>query len=1168
MRQALLALVLTTLPLPLAAQTDDRGILTRFLEENLSGAGRVVTITGFAGALSSRATMDQITIADDDGIWITLRDITFDWDRSSLLQGELTVNALTAGEIILARPPRTTPDLPSPEARGFLLPDLPVSVEIGRVAAERIVLGEAVLGQPVEASLEASLSLVEGAGAATIRLERTDIGPQGQLALDASYSNLDRILTIDLAAIEGQGGVATDLLNIPDKPSLDLEINGTGPIDDFTASISLAANGQSRIAGDVRLLTDADNRRSFRADITGDLAPLLLPQYTEFFGPEVRLLAEGARAPDGSFDLPTFRLTARALDVAGSLAVAADGVPERFALNGRLGLPDGSPVLLPLGGETQTRVTSADLTLTYDAAQADGWTLQSTLNRLDSTGLSAETLRLSGTGRIYRVDGDAMSDGTLQFDALGLAPADPNLGRALGERVTGDMAFSWREADPLRVSRLRLAGTDYSLSASGIVGSLAKGVPLSGTAAVDARDISRFSGLAGRPLSGSLAGDLRGGGTLVGGAFDIDAGLRGNDVAVGMAEIDGLLRGLSQISLSARRDETGTLIRSLRINANTFLASAEGKIASDASTVTARFALSDLAALGPGFGGSATGSAVFTGTTEDGTLILKATTTDLRTGSAEAARLLAGQTTLSVDLAARNGVLRIDGASLQNPRLQATAQGTPEALDLEARLADVGILVDGFSGPVTLVGTAGAEAQTYRINLGITGPGGIDARVQGTVATNFSAADLALSGTAQAALANTLLGPRAISGPLRFNLSLDGPIARSSLSGDVTLSDARLSDPDLPFALTALNGTAALSGGTARLAFSGELSTGGSVSGSGSVSLASPFDSRLALTLGRVTLRDPRLYEARIEGAVTVTGPLAGGATIAGSLTLIEANLRIPSTGLGVFGSLPDLQHINEPADVRLTRARARLIASTGGAATPSLPYALDLVINAPNRIFVRGRGLEAEFGGALRLTGTSANVIPSGAFDLIRGRLDILGKRLDIASARLALQGSFDPYIDATASLAEDEVTVFVSLSGQASNPEVTFTSIPDLPEEEVLARLLFGQDISQISPFQALQLANAVATLAGRGGDGILGRLRQNFGLDEFDVQINDDGGVVARAGKYLSRNLYTEVQVGQDGTTEIHLNLDVTDKLTIRGSVSGDGQTGLGVFIEDDY
>ena len=90
---------------PVAAQQSDKDFLTTYLQDNLSGAGRVVTVTGFAGALSSQATMAEMTIADDQGIWLTIKDARLDWSRSALLSGQVVIDQLTAGEIDLERLP-------------------------------------------------------------------------------------------------------------------------------------------------------------------------------------------------------------------------------------------------------------------------------------------------------------------------------------------------------------------------------------------------------------------------------------------------------------------------------------------------------------------------------------------------------------------------------------------------------------------------------------------------------------------------------------------------------------------------------------------------------------------------------------------------------------------------------------------------------------------------------------------------------------------------------------------------------------------------------------------------------------------------------------------------------------------------------------------------------
>ena len=142
------------------------------------------------------------------------------------------------------------------------------------------------------------------------------------------------------------------------------------------------------------------------------------------------------------------------------------------------------------------------------------------------------------------------------------------------------------------------------------------------------------------------------------------------------------------------------------------------------------------------------------------------------------------------------------------------------------------------------------------------------------------------------------------------------------------------------------------------------------------------------------------------------------------------------------------------------------------------------------------------------------------------------------------------------------------IVIEGLASDMRISFTSEPELPEEEIVSQLLLGRGLDKISPFQAAQLASAIATLAGRGGDGIVGRLRGAIGLSDLDVTSTEDGNTQLRAGTYLSDNVYSEVTADSEGRREINLNLDVSPTVTLKGGVGSDGGTGLGIFFEKDY
>ena len=1161
-------LALSLVAAPAIGQTDDRDYLTAFLEDNLSGAGRQVVITGFQGALSSQARIAELTIADDQGIWLTLREVVLDWNRAALLSGNVSVNELSAAEIVVARLPASEQAAPQPEAGSFSLPDLPVSIAIGRVAADRISLGPEVLGQPVEGRFEAAVTLSGGAGNADLVLERLDDGPDGRIALQASYSNATRLLALDLAAAEGADGLVVNALNLPGRPSADLKILGKGPISDFVADISLATDGAPRLAGRV-VTVSTTGQTGFATNLQGDLAPLFLPDYAAFFGPRVSLIASGTAHDDGRMDLTRLALSAQALDLTGSLALNATGSPQRFDLQGRIAHAAGEPVLLPLTTDLPVRVQSADLSLSYDKAQGDGWVARANVLGLDRDDIRVAALSLAGSGRIA----PGQFGATLTFDAEGAQPTDAALSRALGSVLSGDAIVVLSKASPgLSIPKLTLKGQDYAASATGLrIGSLAEGLPVTGNIRAELADLSRFEALAGMPLAGAAKAEMSGRITPLTGAFDLALRADGQDMATGQPMLDALLRGQASVVTNLQRDSTGTRVTQGTITGNGLQATVQGLIASAASDLTATLDLDDLSVLGGGFGGAIKAEARMTGPFDDAHIAALATGQRLRIGNAEVDKLLTGESRLAADLNLQNGKLRINRASLVNPELSAEvtglADGGSQVLDVTAQLRNLGLLLPEFPGPLTVKGAVVNDGTGARVDIAGKGPGGIEATITGRVAAGRG--DLAIKGRAQAALANAFVTPRAVTGDLGFDLRLNGPLALSSLAGRVTLDGGRLSDPALPFGFVGISAKADLAGGVANITASLPLNTAGKVAVAGSLGLAEPYQATLGIALDGITLRDPDLYETQFTGALKLTGPLTGRPLLTGRVDLVKTELRVPSTGFGGAAGLPDLRHVHEPADVRATRARAGLLDSVAASArSGGGDLALDVAVSAPNQLFIRGRGLDAELGGEVRLMGSLSNLQPSGAFSLIRGRLDILGKRFDLAEALLQLEGDLVPFLRVLASTESDGIIANVLIEGRADDPKVSFTSMPELPQEEVLAHLLFGRGLQNLSALQALQLANAVATLAGRGGEGIVSRLRQGFGLDNLDVKTSADGGAELTAGKYLGKNLYTEVTVGQDGKSQVDLNLDLTDSITLRGSAGSDGKTGIGVYLEKDY
>jgi translocation and assembly module TamB len=313
---------------------------------------------------------------------------------------------------------------------------------------------------------------------------------------------------------------------------------------------------------------------------------------------------------------------------------------------------------------------------------------------------------------------------------------------------------------------------------------------------------------------------------------------------------------------------------------------------------------------------------------------------------------------------------------------------------------------------------------------------------------------------------------------------------------------------------------------------------------------------------------DGNLFVATVSGDLALTGPLQRSPTLSGNLLVEQADITIPET-LGNSAAVIATEHINTPAAVRATLQRAMVDSRNGAPLPQTRPSILQLDVNvsAPNQIFVRGRGLDAEVGGAVRLTGPVTDIQPVGGFTLTRGRLAILGQRITFEEGTVTLVGDLDPYLDFTARTDGADVTVYVTVSGRVSDLNIGFTSTPMLPEDEVLSRLLFKRSMGELTPLQLARLATAAAELAG-GSSSLVDSLRERAGLADLDVITRDDGSLAVQAGAYLQDNVYLGVEAGADGNSRVTVNLDVTDDITAKASTGTDGNDSIGIFYESDY
>lgn len=394
--------------------------------------------------------------------------------------------------------------------------------------------------------------------------------------------------------------------------------------------------------------------------------------------------------------------------------------------------------------------------------------------------------------------------------------------------------------------------------------------------------------------------------------------------------------------------------------------------------------------------------------------------------------------------------------------------------------------------------------------------------------------------------------------------TLRDPIVRGSLAGDSLRVQSALTGTNIGD----VRARGTFEGSRLRLtSFAGTAANGGSVSGSGTVDLSNMGGGRGPSIDLRIAARNARLLD-RSDMAASVTGPLrivsSGiGGTIAGRVRVDDARWQLGNAATEV--ELPDIEtrEINLPPDIRQVQR-------------PGQPWHYLINATAPGGLDVRGMGLESEWSADIRLRGTTADPRIGGSARVVprQGSYTFAGTRFDITRGVIDFDQSVppDPRLNIVAETDVQDLHVTVSVSGTASQPEIEFSSTPPLPDEEILARLLFGGSIADLSATDALQLGAALASLRG-GGGGLdpINRLRTAVGLDRLRIVPADpalDRGTAIAMGKRFGDNFYVELVTDGQGYSATQLEYRITGWLTLLATVSTIGRESVAVEFSRDY
>lgn len=552
------------------------------------------------------------------------------------------------------------------------------------------------------------------------------------------------------------------------------------------------------------------------------------------------------------------------------------------------------------------------------------------------------------------------------------------------------------------------------------------------------------------------------------------------------------------------------------------------------------------------------------------------------------------------------GRLAVDGRAGKNLDLSIDARAIPlAAADIIVPSLGLGGTLDAT---VKIAGSSEAPAGPYRVSVrNLTAPqtraaglpsadilasghldrqrASLDAKIAagraGTLTVGGSlpldaagSVDLAVHGKLDAAIANASLGTsgRSVSGSVLLDAKLAGTRDAPKVAGSATLNGGTFRDSLLGVRFDAIEGRLVAQGDRISIErLSAATPNAGVLSATGQVRIdpAAGFPGTVALRGQHATLVSSSLITATADLAINVSGALARNPRVGGKIEVTHVDVGIPDRLPATLKPIDGVRHVNAPPLVAARLAQAtKKAAGAGTKGRPALfDAALDVTVSAPNSIFLRGRGVDAELGGDLHVIGTTNKPVPNGSFDLRRGKIAALGKTLTFTKGKLTFTGDFVPELDFAAEIQATDITAQIEVTGPAATPVFAFTSQPDLPQDEILSRVLFDKASGSLSGFQALQLAQAAAQFSS-GGDDAFEKLRKSLGVDSLQVQ-GDQSGPSVGISRAISDRVSIGVRTGATADqTGVSADIDVTKHIRAQSDVRSNGSTSVGVGSEIEY
>lgn len=337
---------------------------------------------------------------------------------------------------------------------------------------------------------------------------------------------------------------------------------------------------------------------------------------------------------------------------------------------------------------------------------------------------------------------------------------------------------------------------------------------------------------------------------------------------------------------------------------------------------------------------------------------------------------------------------------------------------------------------------------------------------------------------------------------------------------------------------------------------------------------AEGLEAALDLTLKKLPVLAPGVPPIKFGSEISLTAkvPTAGDRQVGVRLRktaveLVELSAKGPKSIPGVAGVVfvDERAKAQRAAEAAQAQAAAQLAAQAQKVRT-------QVLVDVEDPIWIHGAPVDMSWGGRIRMVMGDETPVVEGALVAKRGFFELLSHRfvIDEGEVTLAEGGAGEPFVRIAATTRTDYAQVTAHIKGAATRPQLTFTAVPPLPEEQILSLLITGTPTPSEGEQRSVQ-EQAANLLVGFSSPKLERALQDSLGIDRVRLSFGSGGfdNPILSFGKHLTRWLYVEGRYqpnalpDEENQTEVNAEIELAPRWTLESRYGDRGIGGLDVF-----